>query len=107
MVDALVGLSLCASVLTLSLAAGATAVRLGARAGAVERERAELIRRLDGAPAEPGERSGETADFGWTVTVEKPDAAVSADLCRVRIELTPRIGARLKVATLRPCRVEG
>ncbi len=107
MVDALVGLTIFASVLVLSLAAGATAAKLAGRASAVERARGELVRRLEAAPTEPGERSGETADFAWTVTVERFDSSVAKDLCRVRVELTPKTGSPLQLSTLKPCRGDG
>lgn len=107
MVDALVGLALFASVLSLSLAAGDTALKVGARARAVERARSELVARLETAPATVGERSGVSGDLAWTVTVEQADAALPKDLCHVEVELTPARGAPLTLATLKPCQVEG
>jgi hypothetical protein len=106
-VDALVGLVLFASVLSMSLAAGATALKVAAQARAVERARNELIARLEAAPATAGETSGTSGDIDWTVTVEAADPSQAKDLCRVEVELTPAKGAPVSLATLKPCRSEG
>lgn len=107
MVDALVGLVLFASVLSLSLVATDTALKVAARARAVEHARNELVARLEAAPATAGERSGTSGDIAWRVTVERADPSQAGDLCRVEVELKPTKGAPLSLATLKPCRSEG
>jgi hypothetical protein len=103
-IDALVGLTILASALTLAMGAGLTALKLDTRAQRLQSARSQLVFLMENTKALPGERSGETAGLHWRTRVIVEPQAKAFGLCRVTSEVFPALGARTyALSTLRPC----
>jgi hypothetical protein len=104
-IDALVGLSILASVLALAMASSVTALRIGIRSVEIDRARTELISLVQSSGSVPGLRSGETEEFTWSVHMSKAAFDPKGDLCRLEVQLSGKTSpARYRLTTLRPCR---
>ena len=80
-VDAMVALTILATVVTLALGAARTSLRLAAAAAETRQAEGELRYLLDVAPRTPGGNSGQGAGFNWQVVNQPSGGMRSLQVC--------------------------